>query len=163
MNADFPATIKNGMVKIGNKRVFDSYIAGLDYEDISIVIKKRTGRPKTLPQLGYYYACIVPMVKEELIRQNGGDSIIVVVAGYKETVIIDNDFTDKFLKKHCARVDEDGILRIATVNDKREIFKKRNMSKMECMMYLDNVINLCARDLHIVIPEPILGGQNGLL
>ena len=156
MNPSFPAIIKDGKVKIGNKRVFNSYIAGLDYEDISIIIKKRTGKPKTLPQLGYYYACIVPTVKEELIRQNGSDTITVTVAGYKEEVIIDNAFVDKFLKKHCARMDEDGILRIAVMNDTREIHSKANMSKMECMMFLDNVINWCARDLHIVIPEPEL-------
>lgn len=159
MTPEFPATIKSGKVKIGNKKVFDSYIAGLDYSNISIIIKKRTGRPKTLPQLGYYYACIAPTVKEELIRLNGGDSIIVTVAGFEEEVIIDKDFADKFLKKHCARIDEDGILRIAVANDTREIHDKANMSKMDCMMYLDNVINFCARDLHIVIPEPTFEGE----
>jgi hypothetical protein len=149
----FPATIKDGKVHIGNKRVFDAYISGLKYSNISVVIKKRTGKQKTLSQLGLYYGLWIPIIKDELIRENGEDSITVNVAGFDEEVLIDKDFVDDFLKKHCARIDEDEVLRIATANDKREVHLKRNMSKMEAMMFLNNVKEFCARDLHITLPE----------
>ena len=155
--AEFAAYKKHGKVIIKYRQQFDAYIEGLPYNDFTVVIKKRKGKPKTVEQLGYYYAVMLPLIKQELISLNGGDTIVTQVGIYLEEVVIDTDFTDRFIKRRCARLDEDGLISMAIAGDKRQIYDKRTMSKYDCMMFLDNVINWCAGHMGLVIPPPEKG------
>jgi hypothetical protein len=136
-NIQFYISVKNGKIEISNtvRATMEAFFKG--QKDCTGFLRwhKTTNRtPKTLEQLGYYYAVILPTACQGL-KEAGHE-----VMGIPPT----KDQTDAILKHFCAVVREGG-----------EIVNKRDMTKMECMEFITNCIVWCAKNLGCVIPEPI--------
>jgi len=113
----------------------------------------RLRRMKTLEQLGYYYAVILPTIHQQMLDDG------IDVYG----VPITQEMADKVVKAYCARIDDDSNIvpvpyepqdwyewEKATKNMKR--FKKRNMTKMQAMVFIDNAIRWANHKLNCDIP-----------
>jgi len=107
-------------------------------------------KPKTLEQLGYYHAVIIPTVNLALIEH-----------GYTMTVFgaevpIDKKQTDKLIKYFCARLDDEGNLQIhdPTNYPFRKVMDKRNMSRQQVSQLIDNAIKWANSVLRCQVPEP---------
>lgn len=89
---------------------------------------------KTLEQLGYYYAVILPIVTQQLI-EDGHECF---------GVPINEDMTDDVLKNFCARFDG-------------KIINKADMNIQQASIFITNCINWANRALGCQIPEPTKG------
>ncbi len=111
----------------------------------------RAMAPKTLEQLGYYYAVVLPTIRTELINQGHTMNVFGV------EVAIDKDQTDKLIKYFCARLDEEGNLMIhdPVNHPNRKILRKRKMSKLQASQLIDNAIQWANGVLQCQIPEAV--------
>lgn len=132
---EFEYTVKNGKLFLLRRDLFDTYVAGLkDCTRGLLRFVRRRGTPKTLEQLGYYYAVILPTIHMQLMAD-----------GYEVMgVAINEQLADDIIKHYCARVRE----------GETTVIDKRNMTKLEAMLFLDNVIRWAATTLQCVIPLP---------
>lgn len=141
MQPEFYGKINKGWFLFNKPKVFRAYTQGLKDGDYYIVLHKQKGSPKTLEQLGYYYAVIVPTAFKQMV-EDGNEKMVIKVGGKFKEVPITEDVVDLLLKEACAKLDG------------KKVTLKRNMSKQECSEFIDRVIRWCARWLHCVIPEP---------
>jgi hypothetical protein len=141
MNPEFDGKIKDHKWALNRAQVFDAYVAGQDDGNYYLTLHKRKGPPKTLPQMAYYYAVIVPTALKQMIA-DGNKNYVVKVGDKFAEVPLTKDIVDTVLKSRCAKFDGE------TVTD------KANMSKEEASDFIDRVIRWCARYLHCVIPDP---------
>lgn len=139
MQVEFHGTIKSGKFLLNRPKVFDAYALGQQDGNYYIVLHKTKGSPKTLEQLGYYYAVIVPTAFKQMV-EDGNEKMIVKIGDKFKEVPITEDVVDLLLKETCAKLDG------------QKVTLKRNMSKSECSEFIDRVIRWCARYLHCVIP-----------
>ena len=111
----------------------------------------RAMHPKTLEQLGYYYAVVLPTIRTELINQGHTMNVFGV------EVPIDKDQTDKLIKYFCARLDDEGNLMIHDPDNhpNRKILKKRKMSWLQGSQFLNNAIQWANSVLGCRIPKAI--------
>lgn len=151
--AEFIANQIDGKFTIKHRQSYLKYQKALKNGAYKIRIT-RLYPPKTNPQLGYYYTAVVETVMDDLILQNGGEYVEFLIGGVRFQHKIDKGFVDAYIKKHCARVADNGDLCIAVEGDTRKVLNKANMSKRHAMQLLDNAIKWAANELHIVIPEP---------
>jgi len=140
MKPEFHGKNRGGRFLLNKPKVFDAYCAGQKDGDYYITLHKVKGSPKTLEQLGYYYAVIVPTAFKQMV-EDGNEKMVVKVGDKYKEVPITEDVVDLLLKEACAKFDG----KIVTL--------KRNMSKQECKEFIDRAIRWCARYLHCVIPE----------
>ena len=150
--AEFIGDQFEGKFKLRHQQVYKQYQKGLPNGAYKIAVTMLYP-PKTIPQLGYYYAVVVEAVKADMIEQNGSEFVEYKCAGKTFQQKIDKDFVDEYIKRNCARIEGDRLC-VAVKDDTRKVHSKGNMSKIQAMQLLDNAIQWCARDLHIVIPEP---------
>ena len=115
----------------------------------NVVLSVAVGQ-KTLPQLGYHYGVIVPVVNKALIELGHTMNVMGV------EVPIDEDQTDNLLKYFCARLDERGNLNVHDTKryPDREIMNKRDMSKTQARQFISNEIDWSKAVLNCEIPEP---------
>lgn len=142
MKIEFHGRISEGIFRLNRPKVFDAYAQGLKDDNYYIVLHKAKGPPKTLEQLAYYYAVVVPTAFKQM--KEDGNTTIVVNTGNKrfKELPLTEEIVDQLLKEACAKFDG------------KDVTLKRNMSKQECMEFLDKAIRWCARYLHCVIPPP---------
>ena len=111
-------------------------------------IFKVVRQPKTPEQLGYYYTAILPTIHRQLV--DDGHTMTVCNA----ELLIDEKTADKVIKHYCSRVANNGTVLLYKDYPKGSILKKRDMTKQQAMMFLDNCIFWAKEVLHCVIPEP---------
>jgi len=137
MQPQFFGKIQSGKWNLNRGQVFDAYISGQKDGDYYLVLHKVRGSPKTLEQLGYYYAVIVPTVYKQLV-DDGHDRFVVNTGGKFKEVPLTTDIVDLLLKEACA-FDEK---------------LKRNMTLEQCSAFIDRCIRWSAKYLACVIPPP---------
>jgi hypothetical protein len=126
------AMVKDGhLLWLGQgKEALSSYLAKMEGKTISITVD--SAEPKTQSQLAYYYVVIVPIVRARLI--DDGHEVMGVP--------VDDDFTDKVIKYHCAKFGG------------KKVIPKRNMSKARASEFIDIVIRWVNITFGIDIPQP---------
>ena len=133
----FYIKINNGKWSFNRGQVFDAYVQGQQDGDYYIEMHKTKGPSKTMEQLGYYYAVIIPTVYRQLVEDGHEDFVINIGGKFKE-VPLTTDVVDLLLKESCAGPDK----------------SKAKMSKQECSEFIDKCIRWAARWLSCVIPPP---------
>lgn len=103
------------------KRNVDSWFRA----DIKIVGKHSD--PKTAEQLGFYWACCVPVTQKELVAQ--GHTMTVKAFGLEREIPFNEDATHELLTALCGHVGPGGKhLRLSECN------------KYETVKFIDNVV-----------------------
>ena len=137
MIPQFYIKIENGKWSFNRGQVFDAYVQGLKDGDYYIELHKVKGASKTLEQLGYYYAVIIPTVHRQLV-EDGNETFVVNIGGKFREVPLTVDVVDLLLKEACAFSEK----------------SKAKMSMEECSEFIDRCIRWAARWLSCVIPPP---------
>lgn len=137
----FMCSKQDDKLVLSQPEVYRAYVKGLKDGDYAITINK-PAKPKTIPQLGYYYAVILPTVFDEMLSQ-GNDTITVVINDELFNFPLTKRNIDTYLlKPKCARVREGHHI------------DKSDMTIDEAMMFIDNCIRWAAEYLGCVIPDP---------
>jgi len=134
MKVTFYGEITKGVFGLHHREVFEAYCLGAKDGNYSFTLTK-TVHPKTLAQLAYYYAVIVPTALAQM-RADGNDTYVVKIGDREKELPIDEDVVDTILKQACL------------------VKSKAQMSKDEASEFIDKCIMWCARYLGCVIPNP---------
>lgn len=137
MKVEFEGKLVDGKFKLNRKSVWIAFLAGLKDGNYYLTLTKRKGPPKTLEQLAYYYAVIIPTVYNQMV-EDGHERFVVNIGGKFKEIPLTKDVVDLLLKEACA-FDEKS---------------KAKMSKEECSAFIDRTIRWAARWLSCVIPPP---------
>lgn len=141
MEPQFHGRISGGVFRLNRPKVFDAYAQGKKDGDYHITIHKTKGTPKTLEQLGYYYAVIVPTAFRQMV-EDGNEMIVVKIGDRLKEIPLTKDVVDAIFKESYRQAR--GL----------KEFLKRNATKEECSDFMSFTIRWCARYLGCVIPEP---------
>lgn len=139
MIPQFHGTIKDGRFTRNREEVFGAYCQSLSDGDYYEELHKSKGASKTLAQLAYYYAVIIPMTYQSML-EHGNDSIVVPVGNRLREVPLTKEVVDDLLKEACLKKDDEK--------------SKAKMSIEEASEFIDKCIMWCAKFLGCVIPEP---------
>lgn len=132
MKTRFYGTIKDGVYTRTHPEIFDAYCLGQPDGEYSDEFSK-TIAPKTLAQLAYYYAVIIPTALRQM-QEDGNGSYVVMIGSRAKEMPLDKDVVDRILKEACM------------VGD------KSRMSIDEASEFIEKCIKWCARYLGCVIP-----------
>lgn len=116
------------------KELLANRLSKLDGQWVTVEIKP-VAKPKTLEQMGYYFAVILPTVHSQLVSD--GHEVMGVP--------ITQDQADRILKHYCAP---------------QESKLKRRMTKEQAGQFIDNCIRWAAMTLGCSIPEPFKERQS---
>src|SRR4030043_448889 len=130
----FYGYIEKGKWNWHHEGIFQSYCKGQKDGIYSLTIEKST-HPKTLPQMAYYYAVIVPEALKA-IKEMGNETYQVPIGDKVKELEINEDIVDAILKSAC------------------KVTSKSRMSMEEASEFLEKCIRWCARYLGCVIPDP---------
>lgn len=92
---------------------------------------------KSQPQLGYYYACVLPLSWKAL-TEAGWE--------FESEEEVEAFWKDKFAEKEIVNRNTGEVMTIPAL--------KRDMTTTEMMTYVDSIRNYCAEYLGAVIPDP---------
>jgi len=146
MNPQFYGKVVNGKWVMNRQQVFDAYIAGKKNGNYYLQIHKTKGSPKTLEQLGYYFAACVPTIFRQMI-EDGNENMVIKIGDKFVELPLTEDVVDKLLKQ-----------RYAASKGLKE-FSKALADKMEVSDFLDWVIRWSAKYLGCIIPPPNTGDK----
>lgn len=141
MIPEFPGKIKDGLFYYNNFKVFCAYTKGLKDGDYYATLHKVKGSPKTLEQLGYFHAVVVPTAFKQMV-EDGNDTVIFEMEGRKKELRLTEDMVVEMLKEIWAK--SKGV----------KVKSKADMTKTEASELISISIEWCARYLHCSIPEP---------
>lgn len=124
------------------KRLFDAYVRSLPEGQVVEVSVRRHRHDKTSPQLGYWYAVLMPFAARELIAA-GHNTLFDVAVGPFKTGVATTDYTADLLFKtlYGAHVGAGMVL-------------KRTMTKEEMGKLIDFTLMWLAENLGAVAPQP---------
>ncbi len=134
----------NALQFMGSRlEVYKAWVKGLpDMQIIEAVFSKRRVA-KTNPQLGYWFAVLMPFSVGAFLEQ-GIESLQTISYGkYKIEIPIDEDQADKFFKT---------IFQIRGKLKQTQL--KRNMNDEEMGRLIDLTVRFLAEELGAVAPEP---------
>ena len=141
MQPEFHGKIKDGLFFYNNFKIFLAYVKGLGDGDYYATLHKVKGSPKTLEQLGYFHAVVVPTAFKQMV-EDGNDTIIVVINGMEKELPLTEDMVVVILKEVWAKIKD------------VKVKSKANMTITEASELISISIEWCARYLHCSIPEP---------
>lgn len=141
MLVEFDGKILNGIFTLNRKRIFAAYTQGIGDGNYYIVIQKRKGSAKTLSQLAYFHAVVVPTVHKQMI-EDGNRTVKFEMDGRVKELPLTEDMVVVILKEIWAK--KKGV----------KVKSKANMTKLEASELIDISIEWSARYLHCSIPEP---------
>ena len=141
MMPEFHGKIKDGLFYYNNFKVFLAYAKGLKDGNYYLELHKVKGSPKTLEQLGYFHAVVVPTAYKQMV-EDGNDTVIFEMDGRKKELRLTEDMVVEILKEVWAKAN--GV----------EVKSKADMTKAEASELISISIEWCARYLHCTIPEP---------
>ena len=133
MKVKFYGTIKNGAYTRTHPEIFDAYCLGQPDGEYCDEFSKAVA-PKTLAQLAYYYAVIIPTALRHIVDELKQDTYIVKIGEREKKMPMDKDMVDKILKQACGYE------------------SKARMSIEEASEFIEKCIKWCARYLGCVIP-----------
>jgi len=134
MKLTFYGQITKGIFALHHREIFEQWCKGRKDGNYSLTLSK-TVHPKTLAQLAYYYAVIIPTALKQM-KDDGNDTYIVKIGDKEKELPINEDVVDTILKQACM------------------VKSKGRMSIEEASEFIDKCIMWCARYLGCVIPEP---------
>ena len=132
MKVKFYGEIKEGVYTRSHPEIFDAYCLGQPDGEYCEEFSKAIA-PKTLAQLAYYYAVIIPTVLRQM-QEDGNNTYVVMIGGRAKEMPLDKDIVDRILKGACM------------------VKNKSQMSIEEASEFLERCIRWCARYLGCVIP-----------
>jgi hypothetical protein len=132
MKVKFYGTIKDGTYTRTHPEIFDAYCLGQPDGEYCDEFSKAVA-PKTLAQLAYYYAVIIPTALSQM-QEDGNGTKTIKVGSREKLLPLDKDDIDKILKDACATKD------------------KGRMSMEEASEFIERCILWCATWLGCVIP-----------
>jgi len=141
MIPEFHGKINEGWFLFNKPKVFAAYTKGLKDGDYYTTLHKVKGSPKTLEQLGYFHAVIVPTAHKQMI-EDGNDTVKFEIDGREKELPLTEDMVVVILKEVWAR--KTGV----------KVKSKADMTKLEASELIDISIRWCAEFLHCSIPEP---------
>ena len=134
MKITFYGNITKGKYTLHYREVFEAWCLGAKDGEYSITFQK-AHHPKTLPQMAYYYAVIIPTALRQM-KADGNDTYVVKIGDKQKELPINEDVVDTILKQACM------------------VKSKARMSQEEASEYIERCIMWCARYLGCVIPDP---------
>ena len=134
MKVTFYGEITKAVFGLHHREVFDAWVLGAKDGNYSMTLAP-TVHPKTLAQLAYYYAVIIPSALTQM-KADENDTYIVKIGDKEKVLPIDTDVVDTILKQACM------------------VKSKGRMSQEEASEFIDKCIMWCARYLGCVIPDP---------
>ena len=137
----FYGKIKNGNWNLTRWTVFHAFAKGQPDGDYYIELHRAKGPPKTLQQLGYYYAVVLPTAYRAMVEL-GNDTMTIAIGGGVKEVPLSQDVVDSILKQVWA------------TRKGCEVKSKAKFSIEEASELIDWSIQWCARYLGCVIPSP---------
>ena len=141
MTPEFHGKIKDGLFFYNNFKVFLAYVKGLKEGKYYVTLHKVKGPAKTLEQLGYFHAVVVPTCFKQMIEDGNGTVSFEVGGGTKELPLTE-DMVVEMLKEIWAKYK--GV----------KVKSKAIMSMSEASELISISIEWAARYLHCSIPEP---------
>ena len=141
MTPEFPGKIKDGLFFYNNFKVFCAYTKGLKDGDYYSTLHKVKGPLKTLEQLGYFHAVVVPTAFRQMV-EDGNDTVKFVIDGKEKELPLTEDMVVVMLKEVWAKTK--GV----------KVKSKADMTITEASELISISIEWCARYLHCSIPEP---------
>lgn len=141
MIPEFHGKIKDGLFFYNNFKVFLAYTKGMKDGDYYLELRKTKGSPKTLEQLGYFHAVVVPTIFKQMV-EDGNDTVKFEMDGKVKELSLTEDMVVEMLKEIWAK--SKGV----------KVKSKADMSKLEASELISISIEWAARYLHCLIPEP---------
>lgn len=141
MIPQFHGKIRKGLFFYNNFKVFLLYVKGLKDGDYYATLHKVKGSPKTLEQLGYFHAVVVPTAHKQMIA-DGNRTVIFEIDGRRKKLPLTEDMVIEILKGVWAKTKD------------VKVKSKADMTKLEASELIEISIEWCARYLHCSIPEP---------
>lgn len=141
MIPEFYGKISKGWFLFNKPKVFQAYTSGLKDGDYYTTLHKVKGSPKTLEQLGYFHAVVVPTILKQMI-EDGNDTVKFEMDGKVKELPLTDDMVVVILKEVWAK--SKGV----------KVKSKADMTKLEASELIDVSIEWSARFLHCSIPEP---------
>ena len=141
MNPEFHGKISKGWFLFNKPKVFRAYTSGLKDGDYYATLHKVKGPSKTLEQLGYFHAVVVPTAHKQMI-EDGNDTVKFIIDGKEKELPLTEDMVVVILKEVWAK--SKGV----------KVKSKADMIKSEASELISISIEWCARYLHCSIPEP---------
>jgi hypothetical protein len=126
----------NAAFRIVNAKLLTEELARLPKGRYSLTVEKAR-KAKSNPQLGYYYACVLPL-SHKLLLEAGWD--------FSSEDEVDIFWKDLYANKEIVNRNSGEIMTIPAL--------KRDMSTTEFMTFVDAVKNHCAEYLNGYVPEP---------
>lgn len=141
MTPQFVGKITNGRFLFNNQRIWEAYTKGLKDDDYYVTLHEVKGSPKTLEQLGYFHAVVVPTVHKQMV-EDGNRTVKFEMNGRVKELPLTEDMVVVILKEVWAKTK--GV----------KVKSKADMTKLEASELIDVSIEWSARYLHCSIPEP---------
>jgi len=141
MTPEFHGKIKGGLFFYNSFKIFLAYVKGLKDGNYYLTLHKAKGSPKTLEQLGYFHAVIVPTAHKQMLA-DGNRTVKFEIEDKVKELPLTEDMVVVMLKEVWAK----------TMGVK--IKSKRDMTISEASELISISIEWCARYLHCSIPEP---------
>ena len=141
MTPEFHGKIEKGLFFYNSINVFLAYVKGLKEGRYYITLHKVRGPSKTLEQLGYFHAVVVPTCFKQMIEDGNGTVTFEVAGGTKE-IPLTEDMVVEMLKEIWAKYE--GV----------KVKSKADMTMTEASKLISVSIEWAARYLHCSIPEP---------
>lgn len=141
MLPEFHGKISKGWFLFNKPKVFAAYTKGLKDGDYYATLHKVKGSPKTLEQLGYFHAVVVPTIHKQMI-EDGNRTVKFEMDGRIKELPLTEDMVVVILKEVWAK--SKGV----------KVKSKADMTKLEASELIDISIEWSARYLGCVIPEP---------
>lgn len=141
MLPEFFGKIIKGWFLFNKPKVFAAYTKGLKDGNYYATLHKVKGSPKTLEQLGYFHAVVVPTVHKQMV-EDGNRTVKFEMNGRVKELPLTEDMVIVILKEVWAK--SKGI----------KVKSKADMTKLEASELIEISIEWAARYLHTSIPEP---------
>ncbi|HDY88113.1 MAG TPA: hypothetical protein ENH82_08385 [bacterium] len=141
MIPEFHGKIKDGLFFYNNFKVFCAYTKGLKNGDYYLTLHKVKGSPKTLEQLGYFHAVVVPTAFKQMV-EDGNDTVKFIIDGKEKELPLTEDMVVVIFKEVWAKAKN------------VKVKSKKDMTITEASELITISIEWAARYLHCSIPEP---------
>lgn len=140
MSLTYFGSVENGNLKIRNRNSLILDLKSLEGKDVEIKISKKK-KTRSLNQNSYYWACVIPIVKQGLI-DNGFDRAII-----NSTSVVHDFLKSMFCPKIELVNEETGeIITLPPTTT--------NITTTQMMDYFADIQQWASEKLQVVIPNP---------
>ena len=127
---------EKGQFRIVNSAMFREGCNALPSGHYRVVVEKKR-KNKSLPQLGYYYGCLLPLTHKALLE-----------AGWEfaDLAEVDSFWKDQFANREIVNRNTGEVMSIPAL--------KRNFTTTDMMAFVESIRNYCSEYLGTYIPGP---------